>query len=172
MIKIFLVNETYAINRGKIITKYKKATYWNESNSSVDAGVLYDFGSGFDTQLTNGVDPIGRALLDNISTEICYDLPNGIRQSNGWNNGRRSSRLHILQSNSVDPFSLWPDDNINKLPLDVPIIYADSYRDYHRDGLPFCHGAAAGRIRQGEFPYRLQEVKVGDSTYTIGIYLK
>lgn len=168
----FLVNETYGINRGAIVTKYKKATYWNESNNSIDVGVLYDFGTGIDTQPAEST-PVCRVLLDNVSTEICYDLANGVRQANNWNNGAQSSRIHILQSNSIDPFSEIPsNNNIDKLPLDVPLIYADSYIDYHRDGLPFCHDSGNERIRQGEFPYRLQEVRIGDSVYTIGIYLR
>lgn len=169
----FLVNETYGINRGEIVTKYKKATYWNESNDTVSQGVLYDFGVGTDTR-TVDQSTISDALTDNISTEICYDLAQGVRQNNNWSNGVQSSKMHILQSNSVDPFcGTWPNDNINRLPLDVPIIYADSYIDYHRAGLPFCHDLGGNiRVRSGEFPYRLYDIRIGDSVYTVGIYLR
>jgi hypothetical protein len=66
-----------------------------------------------------------------------------------------------------------PDDNINRLPLDVPLAYSDSYIDYHRDGLPFCtHAPPDPRERRGEYPYRLQEIRIGDSVYTMGVYFR
>ncbi len=162
----FLINETYGINRGEVITKYKKATYWNESNNNIANGVLYDFGIGMDQTVIDT--PISKALMSNISVEICFDLANAKRKNNNWNNGFGQSKLHIIQSNCIDPFN---QTNINNLPIDVPIIYADSYIDYHRDGLPFCTQINL-RERHGEYPYRLHEIRIGDSIYNIGIYLR
>lgn len=166
----FLVNETYGINAGSIVTTYRKATYWNESNDTIATGALYDFGTGLDQ--TVGVnDTLSKAMRTNISTEICFDLANGIRSKNHWDNGLGQSRLHLLQSNCIDPFDT--SGNINNLPIDVPIIYSDSYIDYHRDGLPFCTQILQNpRERHGEYPYRLQEVRIGDSIYTISVYFR
>jgi hypothetical protein len=169
--QVFLINETYGISNGSIVTKYRKTTYWNESNETIEAGGLYDFGTGID-EVYGTPTQLSDALLKNISTEICFDLAKGIRRSNVWNNGRGSSKLHILQSNCIDPFNASGiDDNINRLPLEVPIIYSDSRIDYHRDGLPYCTQAVSSLIeKHGEHPYRLHEVKIGDSMYSVGIY--
>jgi hypothetical protein len=104
-----------------------------------------------DTIITPGV--LSTALTRNISTEICFDLTNGVRSGNGWNNGAGASRLYILQSNSVDPFAdVPPNDNVNRLPLDVPLAYCDSHIDYHRGGLPFCTQLPhSPRERKGEY---------------------
>jgi hypothetical protein len=169
----FLINETYGINNGNIITTYKKASYFNEANDSVLGGTLYDFGTGRD--IANMAVPLQlrTAVLNNISTEICFDLAQSVRMNNNWNNGAQSSLLHVLQSNSVDPFfAMAPNDNINRLPLNVPIAYADSYLNYSKCGVPFCYDMGAGRERGGELPYKLQGIRIGDSMYTMGVYYR
>lgn len=107
------------------------------------------------------------ALLANISSEICFDLAHGVRARNHWNNGLGQSTLHILQSNCIDPF----DNNIVRLPFDVPIIYADSYLNYQKCEVPFCHYyGSSGRQQCGELPLKLCGITIGDSMYTISIY--
>ena len=170
----FLINETLGINDSTIVTKYKKSSYWNESNDSIRNGCLYEFGTGLDVGV-DGYTDLCNAMLNNISIDICFDLACGIRaNSNHWTNLGHPSRLHIVQSNSVDPFcDIPPNDNINRLPVDVPILYCDSYLDYHRNGLLYCQSNMGMREIGGNVAsYRLYEIKIGDSVYTIGIYMR
>jgi hypothetical protein len=163
----FLVNETYGVHNGRIVTKYKKKSYFNESNDTIRAGAIYDYGAGRDIALRGSSLAVRTALLSNISTEICFDLAHGIRSRNNWDNGAGQSALHILQSNCIDPFYT---DNIGNLPADVPIIYADSCLNYQKCGVPFCHDFGGGRQQCGELPLKLCGLTIGDSMYTMSVY--
>jgi hypothetical protein len=96
-----LVNKTNAISNGEIVTEYQKPSYWNESNDTIGNGALYEFGTGVDVAVPGAPAGLAATLTRNISTEICFDLANGVRSGNGWDNGTGASRLHILQSNQL-----------------------------------------------------------------------
>jgi hypothetical protein len=124
---LWLKNETLSINLLAICTKYKKATYFHEANDTIKKGdgekfdyALYDFGNGEDEIAYDS--GMGGALLREISTEICFDLVCGIRKKNYWKNNEQPSKIHILQSNSVDAIN---EENRLNLPDDKLIIYSD-----------------------------------------------
>jgi hypothetical protein len=73
------------------------------------------FGDGEDQALT----PIGQKWISQISTEICFDLHEGIRAKNGWKNGRNKTKLHIVTSNSID---IGEAEYINHLPTDECVV--------------------------------------------------
>ncbi len=94
---------------------------------------IYDFGVGCDERANVGVLPdIQDALLKSIAVEICFDLANGVRHSNGWHNLDKQSDFLILQSNTIDP--IWrkhQDVNINYLSRrsnghNVYVVHADA----------------------------------------------
>jgi hypothetical protein len=122
-----LANTTYSINDGRTLAYYDKGTYFKESDDTVRSGALYDFGDGdwmlprADTLL---VMEKQRVLLYNISMQICFDVARGIGVT-----GRRgrtgavfNSKLHLIQSNSIDPFC----KNLDRLPLRRGILHVDS----------------------------------------------
>lgn len=119
-------NITYGIFDGEIATSYQKRSYCAEWNAGIATKFIYDFGSGKDIPHNE----IGRKLIHKISTEICFDLCKGVRQSNNWKNGAmfaRQSIFHVLQSNSINPIcGTPPNDNKNRLPKDTIIVHADS----------------------------------------------
>lgn len=127
----YLVNENHAINNGKVLTRYKKVGYYHENDSKIARGVLYDSGPGYDEAVLIGGSTLRDKLLRNISIDICLDLHLGIRSNgaNHWTNPGGvplgDSRLHLIQSNSIDPF--YNQTNIGNLPWDRGILHADEY---------------------------------------------
>lgn len=135
-------NVTQSICRNTILTQYKKRAYFMEDNNigiarNLNLGTsIYDFGRGCDEGVNVAVPgvlhDIQTALLKSIATEICFDLANGVRHSNGWHNLDKQSDFLILQSNTIDPIGReYKDVNINHLPRssnrhDVYIIHADA----------------------------------------------
>ncbi|MDR1236306.1 MAG: hypothetical protein LBJ96_04845 [Holosporaceae bacterium] len=136
----YLLNETIAIHGGEVLTAYKKFTYFSESNETIHAGGKYDFGEGKDvaTDVSEDHENLQKVLLENISTEICYDLAYGVRYKNGWTNLTEPSKLHIIPSNFITAFGRAFSDNISHLPLGVGIINADPHLDRRSDGIPYC----------------------------------
>lgn len=170
----YLINETYSINNGVLLTKYKKASYFHEADTQLSNGALYEFGNGRDEKISGVAGHLYAAILDNITTEICFDLCRGIRKENGWRNyklGGQDSLLHIVQSNTIDPFD---DDvsnnNINMLPLNKCVIHADPYVNPYTK-LSFVQDIA-GRVvdhSNGDGVLLLHSVVIGDSIYTISV---
>jgi len=120
-------NITYGIYNGEITTSYQKRSYFAEWDAGIMQKFIYAFGSGKDVSHNK----IGNKLIQNISTEICFDLCKGVRRSNNWKNNNgifaKQSILHLLQSNSINPFcETPPNDNKNRLPKDTIIVHADS----------------------------------------------
>ncbi|MDR0571254.1 MAG: hypothetical protein LBG48_00215 [Rickettsiales bacterium] len=149
-----VMNITLSIFKGKLLTEYKKSSYYNEANSFMKlqkikpwfraavinryAGI-YDFGDGSDKIISSFTQPtsdnwtddhtaIQNVLLKNVSTEICYDLRRKVRNSNGWSNtDNDQALLHLLQSNSIDPIGItYENDNINNLPKERLILHSDA----------------------------------------------
>jgi hypothetical protein len=135
----YLVNETHAINNGNVLTKYRKVGYFGESDSAIERGVLYDSGPGYDEAVLTGPHTLRDRLLRNISIDICLDLNLGIRRGgvNHWINpgvmAARDSSLHLIQSNSINPFydcDLNPRLNLvnrRNLPHNRGILHVDKY---------------------------------------------
>jgi hypothetical protein len=126
-----IYNVTYSINNGHILTEYKKRAYFQEDDDNIGLTKaadfkksIYCFGTGSDhgvtlVSATSSHTDVQNALLKNVSLEICFDLANGVRHTNGWNNAEQNkqSSLLILQSNSIDPVGrTYNSSNINNLP--------------------------------------------------------
>lgn len=128
----YLVNETHAISGGSVLTRYKKVGYFKESDGTIEKGALYDSGSGHDEAVLVGAHALRDKLLRNISVDICLDLPIGVRKAkaNHWANPGDvplgDSRLHLVQSNSVDPF-YRPANRRNLPTTDRGILHVDAY---------------------------------------------
>ena len=132
----YLINETYSINNGRILTKYKKAGYFRESDIKISNGCIYDSGSGHDESVVRGTNTLRNTLLRCISTDICLDLNLGVRRNgvNRWSNPieggiTHSSYLHIIQSNSINPFYDYEQGLTNRrnLPQNVGVLHVDKY---------------------------------------------
>ena len=127
----YLANETYAINNGSVLTKYKKVGYFKESDIAIEGGALYDSGPGYDEAVLGGSSTLRDRLLRNVSIDVCLDLNLGIRTNrmHHWSNPGGvplgDSRLHLVQSNSIDPFC--NSTNMRNLPLDRGILHVDAY---------------------------------------------
>lgn len=143
----FLVNETCSINSGRVLTKCKKHGYYEEADQSIANGTLYDSGVGHD-EAFGGVSPLQTALLHNITIDICLDLNLAIRR-NGvqWTNPvimPQDSNVHIVQSNSIDPFY---SQNAQNLPTMRGVIHADKYPH------PSWNSPGVNRPQDIFFPY-------------------
>lgn len=129
--KFIIKNATQSIYDEQILTEYLKTAYFYENNGEIGittynglGTAIFGFGDGHDIALpilatTNQkkYSEVQDALLKNISVEICYDLANGVRHSNGWNNKDTQSHFLILQSNIIDPIGrIYSNNNINHLP--------------------------------------------------------
>jgi hypothetical protein len=172
---LYLKNETFGINNGHILTGYKKATYFKESDDTIrsgDAGTykyaIYDFGTGQDKIITNS--QLSEALVRNVTTEICFDLANGIRctSSTPWKNKSTwpQSNIHIIQSNCIDPTEY---DNCSFLPQNELIIYVD--RLMSQNCTLAMHDSIVLKENNADlFQQRLFEVRIGKSNYKIRIF--
>lgn len=144
-------NVTYGILNGQKMTKYKKRSYCSEWNFGVQKNSIYDFGDGVDHIAFKMSTPpnfskefaaisIANRMIQNISTEICFDLWHGVRQQNHWDNSPRlllepfnfpKPALHLIQSNWINPVESLVNndtrshDNIKNLPTDTLIVHAD-----------------------------------------------
>lgn len=148
-----LRNETLVINNGNILARYKKRSYYNEHNPSIQNGYIYDFGDGCDYG--------SNSLINHITTEICFDLFNGVRQINQWNNSNcyqytdcsippmSTSSLHIIQSNWININNLISNLPRDKLIVHVdPVAFDSTNPDYKRIDLPYdtSNEEYAGRL--------------------------
>jgi hypothetical protein len=109
-----------AINNGMILTRYRKATYFQESDEflAADPNNWYVFGSGRDIKEHAGAaTSLEKFLWNNISSEICFDLANRIRMRNP----SVTSKMHIIQSNCIDAtmFGNWENLQDSKLIVHV-----------------------------------------------------
>ncbi|MDR0677244.1 MAG: hypothetical protein LBF57_01020 [Holosporaceae bacterium] len=131
-------NITYGINKGQILTEYKKRSYFREDDHEVNHNkFIYDFGDGRDKSVYKHNDKdlknLRDVLLKHVKTEICLDLVTGVRRSNGWKNfyNDKTTGLLILQSHWIDPMGIIaPTQSINNLPRSskddtIKILHAD-----------------------------------------------
>lgn len=158
----YLINETYCINNGNILTKYKKSSYFHESDDDVSEGAIYDFGNGQDEMMFPS--QLGNILINRVSTEICLDLNCAIRFANQWCNyragGNQSSDVHIIQSNIIDPFD---NDNMSHLPQRKTIIHSDAH---YRRNLSIVNGNTRYDVACAK---RRFCVTIGMGRYTVSI---
>jgi hypothetical protein len=128
-----LRNETCSVSNGTVLTSYKKYTYHRESNDAIIKGALYDFGPGVDEsapalwpycgEASANLPALRDTLLNNVSTEICFDLECAVRNSNKWtNNTTGKPSIHIVQSNFIDISGPTCRDNLLEIAL---IVHAD-----------------------------------------------
>lgn len=126
----FLINESFSIYNGEILTKYRKVGYFHESDTSIRSGQLYDYGPGYD-EAVSAPSSLQSILLRDFTTDVCLDLNIGIRRRNPnhWTNPcvrqQSDSCLHIIQASSIDPFC--DTYNVGNLPVNRGIIHADKY---------------------------------------------
>lgn len=92
-LKEYFENATTSFCYGKILSKYRKGTYWQESDDLINKKIPYFIGFGKDQDIANNL--VSHILLNNVSTEICRDLAFGVKNSSA------SGKLHIFQSNSL-----------------------------------------------------------------------
>ncbi|MDR2781113.1 MAG: hypothetical protein LBB21_01470 [Holosporaceae bacterium] len=105
-----LFNRSFIFYKNDQLTRYNKSTYLAEANSLLidnttlkakQGALVYNIGNGKDIKNAATKYPLlAQLIVDNISSEICYDLTLGIRHSNQWKNVNQSSKLHIYTSNS------------------------------------------------------------------------
>ena len=178
----FLSNKTIAINNGRSIMSYCKGSYFQEDDDAIRDGAVYVFGNGDwvspdiqDVLITNKQSCIYR----NISIQVCFDLDREIGNFDFiLNRGRYvSSRLHIIQANSIDPFVT----NIQKLPLNRGIVHVDSFPhpywiEKDRRGqvpqnlyLPFLDGRRS--ILDLSYEKNSFSIRIGDSDYIISFLI-
>lgn len=120
----FLVNRTYCIYKGSDRFFYNKSSYYRENDLSIQNGYIYDLGDGYPTFPDLLIFDDVERIFNTISTEICLDFVCGIRKNNNWKSKRDgvSSKLHIIQSNSVETW-LCRQENY---PFNIPILYSDA----------------------------------------------
>lgn len=139
--KPICVNISYSIHNGTVLTRYKKASFCNEF---VGYTGRYEYGYGYDEPLrldvssnTENALSLQKVLLENIGTEICFDLFCKVRRMNNWSNdnGKSQIGLLLLQSGCIDPVGkvtyVSDSKNINNLPIstanrDIYILQADA----------------------------------------------
>jgi hypothetical protein len=180
----YLLNETFSVHSGEVITAYKKFTYFDEHNKTMNTGCLYDFGEGKDvaTDVSEGQKKLQKVLLENISTETCFDLAYGVRYNNWWTNLTKPSKLHIIPSNSITAFGRNINDNARNLPVGVGIINVDSYLDRRPDAIPYCKTSQRPKLHDNDVDEKINlvayltdtdnksyEVVIGDSRYIITV---
>ena len=128
----FLKNETICVREEKPIFTYRKSTYFQEEDKLIRRNYLYDLGDGYPIQ-SNEKD--STVLLNSISTEICLDHQLGVRKNNKWRSKRNedaeSSKLHIIQSNSI----VIDLSSLGNLPANIPVLYSDSERHFSNYGV-------------------------------------
>jgi hypothetical protein len=121
----FLTNRTYCIyNKGEVF-HYNKSAYYKESDILILRNHIYDLGDGYPKfAVILGDVTKHRKIFNAISTEICLDFVCGIRKNNDWKSkrGGNASKLHIIQSNSVEAWCLKKEN----YPFNVPILYSDA----------------------------------------------
>lgn len=105
---VFLVNETLTFFDEKIISKYKKSSYYKENDDFIyrNESCLYDIGDGLDHP-TEPQDELSSLINGNIEVEICYDTQQGVRKLTT----PATKKVHILQSNL-----LTEDGNYSRYP--------------------------------------------------------
>lgn len=139
--KQICTNVTYSLYNNVALTYYEKASFCREFNG-YDAGYKYGCGYDLPTQLddtfkTEHILNLQKTLLENVGTEICFDLYCKVRRMNNWSNdgGKTQIGLLLLQSGIIDPVGKVPDSsdskNINNLPVstvdrDIYILHADA----------------------------------------------
>lgn len=106
----YLMNMSQVILGKQPICYYKKSSYCSENDTLLQSGYIYDVGDGQDhkySELPPEYDRIADVIINNISTEVCYDLCSGVRFNNNWKNekARSESKLHILVSNWVSLYN-------------------------------------------------------------------
>lgn len=104
-----LFNRSAVFYKDKILTTYNKSTYYFEANGLIinstnnvkpDAYV-YNIGSGKDLDKSSEYKALASLVVNNLSSEICYDLTLGIRLHNQWTNIETPSKIHVYTSNTT-----------------------------------------------------------------------
>jgi hypothetical protein len=160
-----LQNESCTIHYGNVLTEYRKAMYFHESDDFFlrdnPPSVFYNYGDGEDHCVTKN--NVSGVTLSTISTEICWDEICGIRYGNNWTNKESKSpdqsKLHIVQSNIAN----IRKDGCGNLPGYRYVVQADrAYKSV------FCKN----QVDEYGFldPKKTITVDLGGDTYTIDIF--
>jgi len=72
------ISKTYFC--GQEISNYRKSTYKGENDEFLESGAFYMFGNGRDEKARDTSEATASILLENLATEICYDLNLGVRR--------------------------------------------------------------------------------------------
>lgn len=124
-----IFNRTIAWYQNCQLCHYDKSSYFLEcpdnSISSIGTFKVYYMGAGQDKIDCDGrVAKLADVVVNNISSEICFDIALGIRKSNKWTNKQQPSRLHIFVSNTsaANNSDNFPQDIVTACvdPLGIP----------------------------------------------------
>jgi hypothetical protein len=109
-----------AIHNGLILTRYRKSTYFQESDATLahNANCWYIFGTSQDIiEPGQARNRLAVFLRKRISSEICFDLALGIRK----NNPSSTSQIHIIQSNYIDATMYENQNNLQNSKLMIHV---------------------------------------------------
>ena len=95
---------------GHELTQYLKSTYQQEDDIGLRNGMFYMFGNGYDAKVSVVAEETANVLLDNLATEICYDLELGIRKK--MNSYRENLKIFVVPSNTL----AFTDERMANLP--------------------------------------------------------
>ncbi|MDR2766081.1 MAG: hypothetical protein LBB63_01280 [Holosporaceae bacterium] len=129
-----LMNQSCVVYKEQYLTTYNKSSYCTEADNLIIGpnskmispnAYVYYFGNGLDAIGNAQQAPLlANVVLNNITSEICYDLELRTRYNNQWNNLQgvhTKSKLHIFTSNS------YPVSGTNALPPDRTVIFVDPF---------------------------------------------
>ena len=153
------------------MTHYDKASYCSQLDQLILLwGGIYYIGDGRDHIFPGNTFPhLSNLLIENVSSEICYDLACGVRRANGWinGNGLARTRLHIFVSNTflVNP---WMLNNMFS-PLDTIVACADPH-GIRRQQIGMMGGALTDVFKRNVnaiYPLQLSNFNCGNNQYNI-----
>lgn len=146
-----LANITYCYNNSRILTAYKKSSYFQEADELLLRRlIVYDIGDGIDHDIANT--QLSNTLIKNISSQICYDVSTDTRNVRTGmflkNNQTAESVFHIVQSNVLDICQSVVSQNFpkNKVLIHVDPLYSkNSYEMKKMDDI-MSFGGLAGNV--------------------------
>ncbi len=101
--------------QGDELTRYYKSTYKQENEDDLQRGAFYIFGNSID--LPNLKKECSIVLLDNLATEICYDLGIGMRRIKS--SYPEHLKIFVVPSNTL----VFTNENMNNLPVHSRLIF-------------------------------------------------
>lgn len=116
-----LRNQAVIFWNGNPVTHYLKSSYMREAEAFL-GGRFYELGAGRDEisdsfMVGSPEERVARILMENLSTEICYDLEIGVRKK--LDSYPRAGKIHVVISNTLPLAQYGRAEN---LPDHIPLI--------------------------------------------------